>query len=56
MKNSRSKKIGLLERTIIELKNKGVSSLDEIRNHLINTYNLTVSKAILRKRMDSISY
>lgn len=56
MKNSRNKKSGLLERTITELKNKGVSSIDEIRSYLINTYNLTVSKAILRKRMDSNGY
>ena len=56
MKNVRNNKLGLLEKTIIELKNRGISSIDEIRNYLISTYKLTVSRAILRKRMDSISY
>ena len=56
MKNSRKNKLGLLERTIIELKNKGISSIDEIRAYLIDTYQLTVTKALLRKRMDGLSY
>jgi len=56
MKNSRNNRMGLLERTIIELKDRGVSSIDEIRTYLIDTYKLTVSKAILRKRMDGLSF
>ena len=54
MRNLKNGKLGILEKTIIEFKNKGISSIEEIRTHLINTYNLTVSRAILQKRLEGL--
>lgn len=56
MKNLKNRKLGVVEATILEFKNKGISSIEEIRTYLINTYNLTVSRPLLRKRIDGLSF
>lgn len=56
MNNLRKKRLGLLERTILEFEQRGMSNLEEIKEYLIQRYNLTVSSSVLRKRMDSLSY
>lgn len=54
MKEGKEK--GLLEKTLVEFNGKGNASLEEIRNYLIKKYKVTVSKAVLRKRLDSLTY
>ena len=55
MRNLGNERLGLLERTIIEFKEKGNTSLEEIKGYLISKYSVTVSKAILQKRLDGLS-
>ena len=56
MKDLKNRRLGVLENTIIEFRNKGISSIEEIRAYLISKYNLSVSRDILRKRIDAIGY
>jgi len=56
MKNLKNGRQGIVETTILEFKNKGISSIEEIRTYLINTYNLTVSRTLLRKRIEGLSF
>ncbi len=56
MKNLRINRLGLLEKTIIELKKKGISSVEEIRTYLIETYKISVSHSILIKRIHDLSF
>ena len=56
MKNLKINRLGLLEKTIIELKKKGISSVEEIRKYLIETYKISVSHSILTKRIKDLSF
>lgn len=56
MKNLRNGRLGLLEKTLIEFRQKGNSSLEEVREYLVSKYQLTVSNSVLRKRLDSLSF
>lgn len=56
MENVKNNKMGLLEKTIIELKKKGISSIEEIRAYLIETYKISVSTSILKKRIQDLSF
>lgn len=54
MRDLKNMQLGLLELTLIEFKKKGYSSLEEIIEYLKNRYRLTVTKTVLRKRLDSL--
>jgi len=54
MKNVRKGRLGLLEKTLLEFKQKGNSSLDEIREYLVSRYQLTVTNSVLRKRLEGL--
>jgi len=54
MRNLRNERLGLLERTLIEFKEKGNTSLEEVKQYLISKYKVTVSKTILQKRLDGL--
>jgi hypothetical protein len=56
MKNERQGDLGLLERTLREFKQKGNSSIEDIKEYLLNKYQLSVSYSALRKRMESASF
>lgn len=56
MTNLRNTRIGLLETTLLEFKQRGNSSLEDIRVYLYERYRLTVSNSVLRKRLDSLSF
>ncbi len=53
MKNEKNGRFGLLERTLLEFKQKGNSSIEEIKQYLFEKYHLTVTNAVLRKRIES---
>lgn len=53
MENLRQGRFGLLERTLLEFKEKGNSSIDEIKQYLYEKYKLRVSVNALRKRIES---
>ena len=54
MRNLRNERLGLLERTIIEFKERGNTSLEEIKAYLISNYNITICKTTLQKRIDGL--
>jgi hypothetical protein len=56
MKNLRNGRLGLLETTLIEFRQKGNSSLEEVRQFLMSKYQLTVSNSVLQKRLESLSF
>jgi hypothetical protein len=56
MKNIREKQWGVLEKTLSEFKKKGISSLEVIRTYLLEKYRITVSKSILKKRLEQLSH
>ena len=56
MENLRKGRLGLLEKTLLEFKERGYSSLEEIKEYLNVKYKLTVSNSVLRKRMESLSF
>ncbi len=53
MKNEKNGRFGLLERTLLEFKQKGNSSIEEIKQYLYEKYHLTVTSAVLQKRIES---
>ena len=53
MKNERRGGFGILERTLLEFKQKGNSSIEEIKEYLYKKYHLSVSYSALRKRIES---
>lgn len=55
MKNLRNQSLGLLEKTLLEFKQRGNISIEEIREYLRNKYQLTVSYAVLQKRLEAFS-
>ena len=55
MRNLRNKRFGLLESTLIEFKQKGNSSIEEIKEYLIAKYQLTVSTSIIKKRLEGLA-
>ena len=56
MRNVRNERLGLLERTIIEFKDSGNTSIEEIKEYLISNYKITVCKSILQKRLDGLGF
>ncbi|UTW67665.1 hypothetical protein KFE94_06015 [bacterium SCSIO 12643] len=56
MESLRKGRLGLLEKTLLEFKEKGYTSLEEIREYLSTKYKLTVSNTVLRRRMESLSF
>ena len=56
MKNFRNQSLGLLEKTLLEFKQKGNTSIEEIRDYLYKKYKLTVSYRVLQKRLDLFGY
>tara|TARA_R110002050_G_scaffold149463_1_gene276082 strand:- start:130645 stop:130815 length:171 start_codon:yes stop_codon:yes gene_type:complete len=56
MKNLRKERLGLLEKTILEFEQRGKSNLEEIKEYLMQRYQLTVSSSVLRRRMESLSF
>ena len=55
MRNTGNGRFGLLERTLLEFKQKGNSSIEEIKQYLRETYHLNVTSAVLRKRIENAS-
>lgn len=53
MKNLRNQSFGLLEKTLLEFKQRGNASIEEIREYLVRNYQLSVSYNALRKRMEA---
>ena len=53
MKNEKNGRYGLLERTLLEFKQKGNASMEEIKQYLYEKYQLSVTIAVLRKRFES---
>jgi hypothetical protein len=51
MKNVRQGGFGLLEKTLLEFKQKGNNSVEEIKEYLFKRYHLTVSYNALKKRI-----
>ena len=56
MRDLKNMRLGLLEMTLIEFKEKGYSSLEEIIEYLKNRYHLTVTKTVLRRRLESLGF
>lgn len=54
MRDLKNMRLGLLEKTLIEFKEKGYSSLEEIIEYLKSRYHLTVTKTVLRKRLEAL--
>ncbi|MFT4753649.1 MAG: hypothetical protein ACI9GM_000409 [Salibacteraceae bacterium] len=53
MKNFKNRSLGVLERTVLEFKEKGNSSIEEIKEYLLKKYSLTVSSNVIIKRLKS---
>lgn len=54
MRDLKHVQLGLLERTLIEFKQREDSSLKEIREYLKKKYKLSVTEGVLRKRLKSL--
>jgi len=54
MRDLKSMRLGLLEITLLEFKEKGYSSLEEIIIYLKNRYHLTVTKSVLQRRLEGL--
>lgn len=55
MNKLRNQSHGLLEKTLIEFKQKGNTSLEDVREYLLQKYQLSVSKSVLKRRIESIA-
>ena len=56
MNNRRNGSLGLLEKVILEFKQKGCVSIKEVKAHLKTKHSLTMSDSLIKKRVDSMGF